>query len=400
MVTTPSDPGCATGCGGGTTTTAHIPVGDGPNFSATKVADKATYIVGEPITYTIIETNSGAGAGSATVTDTVPGIVTVNSVGCVTSVATDSCVAGPQTNNVAGSVTLSAGATATFTITGVTNATGDAQNSVVTTPSDPGCATGCGGGTTTTAHIPVGDGPNFSATKVADKATYIVGEPITYTIIETNSGAGAGSATVTDTVPGIVTVNSVGCVTSVATDSCVAGPRDQQRGRLGHPLGGGHGHLHHHRGDQRQRVTQNSVVTTPSDPGCATGCGGGTATAAHIPVGDGPNFSATKVADKATYIVGEPINYTIVVTNSGTGSGSATVTDTVPGIVTVNSVGCVTTVATDSCVASSQTNNVAGSVTLSAGATATFTITGVTNATGDAKNTEVVTPTTPGCETQ
>ena len=172
-----------------------------PNFSATKTADKSSYIVGQAITYTIVETNSGAGAGSATVTDTVPGLVTVNSVSCVTSVATDTCVPGPQTNNVAGSVTLSPGATATFTITGVTNATGDAKNSVVTTPTDPGCATGCGGGTFTTGHIPVGDGPNFSATKTADKSSYIVGQAITYTIVETNSGAGAGSATVTDTVP-------------------------------------------------------------------------------------------------------------------------------------------------------------------------------------------------------
>ena len=224
-MTTPTDPGCATGCGGGTFTTGHIPVGDGPNFSATKTADKSSYIVGQAITYTIVETNSGAGAGSATVTDTVPGLVTVNSVSCVTSVATDTCVPGPQTNNVAGSVTLSPGATATFTITGVTNATGDAENSVVTTPTDPGCATQCGGG-----HSP----PRISrwpAIRISSRPRPPTRAPTSWErpsptrLSVTNNGMGSGSAIVTDTVPALDSVSKVACVTSVATDTCVPGPQ-------------------------------------------------------------------------------------------------------------------------------------------------------------------------------
>ena len=105
---------------------------------STKTADQTSYVVGQAITYTIVVTNSGAGAGSASVTDTVPALDSVSKVACVTSVATDTCVPGPQTNNVAGSVTLSPGASATFTISGVTNAAGDAQNAEVVTATTTG----------------------------------------------------------------------------------------------------------------------------------------------------------------------------------------------------------------------------------------------------------------------
>ncbi len=146
-----------------------------PNFSSTKTADQTSYVVGQAITYTIVVTNSGSGAGSASVTDTVPALVSVSKVTCVTSVATDTCAAGPQTNKVAGSVTLSPGASATFTIAGVTNAAGDAQNAEVVTATTMGCTTQCGGGKVSTGSLPVAVPAALAAIDPPDPALAFTG---------------------------------------------------------------------------------------------------------------------------------------------------------------------------------------------------------------------------------
>ena len=105
---------------------------------------------------------------------------------------------------------------------------------------------------------------------------------------------------------------------------------------------------------------KNTAAIDPSTPGCTTQCGGGTASTPSLPVGSGPFFTQTKTADASSYIVGQAITYTVGISNTGTSTGSATVTDTVPSNVTVSAVTCAAATGSDTCTAGPQTNAVSG----------------------------------------
>jgi uncharacterized repeat protein (TIGR01451 family) len=161
--------------------------GPTPFFVGAKTTDLSTYIVGQSVTYTININNTGAGTGAATVTDPVPADVTVSSVTCTFS-AGGACTPGPQANAVAGTVTLPASGTATFLVVGAVNTAGDLTNTATIAATTPGCTTQCGGGPATTASVTAGDAPFFTQTKTADQPSYLVGQPITYLAVTSNSG--------------------------------------------------------------------------------------------------------------------------------------------------------------------------------------------------------------------
>jgi uncharacterized repeat protein (TIGR01451 family) len=396
----PSTPGCSTQCGGGPATTGPLVATANPLFTQTKTADAASYIVGQPITYTITVTNAGAGPGKATVADTVPPAVTVAAVSCAVTGSNTCDTAGSSGNTVAGAASLVPNGTATFTVSGTVTSAGNATNIATITPTTVGCTSQCGGGQASTPPLPVGNDPVFTQTKTTDATSYIIGQPITYAITVTNIGLAAGTATASDTVPSTVGSVAVTCA-ATGTGTC------DTTGSAGNTVAGavslGPNEV------ATFRVTgvvtgvgdvANAATITPTTPGCTSQCGGGTATTPPTPARGNPVFMQTKVADKSSYIVGEPITYTITITNIGFGPGTASLADTVPVPVTSVTVQCSANPPSGCGTAGTSGNDVTGQVLLGPGESAVFTVLGTVTNAGDLTNTAVITPTTPGCSTQ
>ena len=111
----------------------------------------------------------------------------------------------------------------------------------------------------------------------------------------------------------------------------------------------------------------------------------------------GPHFTQAKTSDKPTYSVGQPITYTVTVTNDGQAPGTADLADPVPAGVTVADVTCAGQGGA-ACTASHTDNAVSGTIDAPAGGSAAFTITGTTTEGPTLHNVAVVTPTTAGCD--
>ena len=302
--------------------------GPAPFFVQAKTSDLSTYIVGQSITYTITVTNTGGASGSATVTDPVPAIVSVSAVTCTPSVGS-SCLPGPQTNSVAGSVALLANGIATFLVTGTVNAPGTLTNTAAVTTTTVGCSTQCGGGPASTPALTAttsggGSTPFLTEAKSANRSSFVVGQAITYTISVGNTGTAAGAATVTDPVPSIVTVSSVTCTTS-AGGACTPGPQtNAMAGTVSLPASGTASFLVAGTVTAAGTLT-NTATVAATTAGCTTQCGGGPATTPALSAttsgGGGTStpadLSVTKTLDQPAITAGAPITYLAVTSNSG-----------------------------------------------------------------------------------
>ncbi|HEV2474950.1 MAG TPA: hypothetical protein VGX22_00315, partial [Candidatus Dormibacteraeota bacterium] len=172
-----------------------------PHVNITKAADNATVNSGDPMGFTIMVGNSGAGvARSVSLSDSLPTGVTwlispaYSGPGtCSLSGATPqilSCAFGDMNSGASVSVHVSATAP---------NAT-----QACTTLSYPNVATASAtndGSVQANATITV-DCPNLTITKTADAISVNAGSPIGFTVTLTNAGPGdANGVTLTDTLP-------------------------------------------------------------------------------------------------------------------------------------------------------------------------------------------------------
>jgi uncharacterized repeat protein (TIGR01451 family) len=137
------------------------------------------------------------------------------------------------------------------------------------------------------------------------------------------------------------------------------------------------------------------AITLPSLSATLVGglSGGTTATGdLSTAVITAPSISVTKTDGVTTTYQGASLTYTVVVTNSGTYTVTATVTDTIPAGLTGATWTC-TASAGSSCAAASGSGNVNTSATLLASGTATYTVTAtVTASSGTIANTVTATP--------
>ena len=208
-------------CTGSNTCTSTVtnPV---PNFSVHKTdvpGDTQPVTPGATVPYTVTIHNTGDGAGHAVITDTLPSNLTISGTpDCATSGA-DTCTV---TNTTGGTwtfaVTMAAGDSATVTFSAVVSATDTAD--VVNTAT---ITTGpCNGDNTCTSKVtnPV---PNFSVLKTdvpGNNQPVTPGATVPYTVAIHNTGDGAGSAVITDTLPSNLTISGTpDCATSGA-DTC------------------------------------------------------------------------------------------------------------------------------------------------------------------------------------
>ena len=196
------------------------------DLAITKTDGTATAVPGAPVTYTIVASNAGPSAVTgAPVTDTLPAIVTGATWTCTAS-AGSTCPASGN-GNIAASVDLLAGGTATFTLTGTIDpgATGSLVNTAgIAPPSgvlDLNLANNAA--TDTDTLTPQAD---LSLAKSDTPDPVAPGAALTYSIEVTNLGPSTSpSMAITDLLPGQVTFvsASAGCVNIAGSINCALG---------------------------------------------------------------------------------------------------------------------------------------------------------------------------------
>jgi len=369
------------------------------DLTITKTDGTGTYTPGTSTTYTIVVTNNGpSSVSTASVIDNLPAGVTSAAWTCLASVG-GSCAAPNGTGNINTTVNLAPGATATFTVVAQisSTATGNLVNTASVQPpagvTDP--VPGNNSATDTDTPTPVSD---LAITKTDGSATYTPGASTTYTITVSNAGPSAvTNAPVTDTFPAAVTSATWTCVASGGS-TCGAPNGSGNISTTVNLLVGGTATFTV-TAQISAAATGNLVNTaTVAAPAGTTdptpGNNSATDTDTPAPVAD---LAVTKTDGSATYTAGTNTVYTMVVSNSGPSNiTGATVTDNLPAgqvNVAASSWTCVAT-AGSSCGAPSGSGNIATTVNLIVGGSATFTYTVpvLAGASGNLTNTVTVNP--------
>ncbi|MEO8264284.1 MAG: hypothetical protein ABI706_02115 [Ilumatobacteraceae bacterium] len=345
------------------------------NLSIVKTDGAASAVPGAPITYTIVVSNAGPSAvAGAAVTDVIPAALNAASWTCTAS-AGGSCGAASGTGDIVTTVALQAGATATYTLSAVVDAAaiGNLTNTatvaapvgvVDTTVSD-------NASTDTDTLTPAVD---LAITKTDGVASVVPGTSTTYTISVTNSGpSSAVGAQITDLLPAEIAAATWGC-TAAGGATC------------GSPSGAGDVTL-----AATVPVGGSVTITVVADISpTATGLVVNTATVVAPPgvVDTNPandtatdsdalnpvaDLSITKTDGLAFALPGDPVTYTIVVTNVGPSAVvGAPVTDVMPaGLVGVT---WTCGASAGSACSAGGAGDIATTVDLAVGGTATFTI--------------------------
>ena len=197
----------------------RLPTAD---LSCTKTDGVVQKIAGEPVTYTIVVSNSEPNAVvGATVTDGVPGAIFGATWTCA---ITGGGTCGPGgSGSISDTLTLLIGATATYTLTGTIDiqATGTLSNTAGVVP--PSGVTDLDPANDSATDIdtllPAAD---LGITKTDGLERVEPGTPITYTIVGSNAGPHPVSgATVADTIPAGITGATWTCV-AAGGGSCTA----------------------------------------------------------------------------------------------------------------------------------------------------------------------------------
>jgi uncharacterized repeat protein (TIGR01451 family) len=317
--------------------TEVTPLGLVPVLTLTKSAVPNPFVVGQAASYSITVTNNGNAPTTANivVTDTLPTGISLAS-------------ANGTNWSCAGTTTLTCTFTGTLVVSGSTTLTLNVSVSASATNGD-NTATASGGGDPTcpaaarctdTVIVPV-NAPNLSIVK-AGPASATVGVAYNYTLTVDNTGTAdaTANATVTDTVPTGLTINSAGpgCTTVGQLVTCTIAAADLQVSDPAVVI--------------TINVTPTATATSPinnsatvtggGDPDCTVGCGSNVViTTLGSPIAD---LAIVKTAP-ANSTVGQNVTFTIVVTNNGPNTATATMlTDPTPvGLQFVSNSGdCVT----------------------------------------------------------
>ncbi len=310
-------------------------IGPGETDLAITKTGPLTVARGGLLTYTLVVKNNGPLPANGVQVDdplVIPGLTFVsNSVDCTTAFP---CALG----------TLAVGATRTIVSTYAVSAAYAGANPIVNT------ATVSASGTpesfltnnTSTAQTLVADpsAADLSIVKLDSPDVAVAGMPVTYTIVVTNNGPGdALGATVTDTLPAGVTFLS----STASQGSCSgAGPITCSLGTISN---GANATIFVTIKTNSALPTPNPIVnnatvsSTSSDPDPSND-----STTQPTTIVAQTDLSITKAA-AATVIAGNPLVFTIVVTNNGPSDAlNVNVTDPTPtGLVFTSNAGACTT---------------------------------------------------------
>lgn len=289
-----------------------------PAFEVAKTASRDVALPGEDVVYEVTVTNTGTAAGSTTVTDVSGATIADPPAGCeLVSAHELGCTTG----------TLAAGESVSFTYTATLPATytGSPDSEACDPPAYPvrNVATLLNGDIARTV-VCVGAAPDFAIEKTVADATLDPGDDAVYTVEVTNTGSAPGSTSFTDTpdsrydLTGVVAPD--GCTSTDGTFVCAtatlqAGEAQSFTFTLPSPTaytgepGGG-------TCDPDRYLLTNTAVLDD-----------GVASAADVCVAAAPAFTVAKSADDRTVGAGDPVAYTITVTNTGTAAGATSLED-------------------------------------------------------------------------
>lgn len=202
---------------GPTTATDTLTIVRRADLAITKTDNAINVTPGLPTTYTVLITNNGpSGVRGAPVTDTLPSVLLNPSWTCSVS-AGGACLSGGGSGNIAASVDLPTGATATFVVTATVDQTANVgvltNTAAVGIPSGVVDPTPANVATDTSNIVPVAD---LVLTKTDGSTTAVAGTLSTYTIVVTNRGPSA--------VMGATVNDALGNRFLGATWTCVVAP--------------------------------------------------------------------------------------------------------------------------------------------------------------------------------
>ena len=313
-------------------TTITAPVA-GPDLTIAKSHTPNIVNPGGTLTYTVTVSNVGPSpsSGAVTVTETPPAGVTITALSgtgwtCTGATCTRSDALGPGASYPPITVTASVGAgvaSGTLTNTAVVSGGGE-SNTGNNTATDP---------TIIAAPTP---GTDLTITKRHSPLTVVPGQAFTYFIAVLNVGgsASSGVVTVTETPPAGVTITALsglGWTCTVATRTCTRS--DALAPGASYP-------------DISVATTVGASVTPGTLTNTAGVSGGGDSSTGNNTATDpttvtapvaGPDLTLTKTQSGGAVVAGQPITFTLRVTNIGTAptSGNVTVTETPPPGLTI-----------------------------------------------------------------
>ncbi|MCK6073735.1 DUF11 domain-containing protein [Paenibacillus silvae] len=299
-----------------------------PVISIVKSASETNATLGDQLTYTLQVTNTGNLAAQVNVTDTIPaGLTFVPDSVTVNGTARPG--ASPLTGITLGSLAPAGSATVVF------------RASLATLPSPPvlenqGTASYTyqlpsgrnlsGSSVSNIVRIPA-SAPNISISKTVNTADAAVGDALTYTVILTNTGAGAVQNLVLSDIPsagsdfiaGSVTVNGsvqpnaspvAGIPLGTLNSAAVVTVRYQTRVTA---------------------VPTSGVVSNRASAAFTSGSFNGVSSSVTVntPIYQ-PVIQVVKSASTSSLTVGDTFNYNIQITNSGNIPAVITLTDPVP----------------------------------------------------------------------
>ena len=286
-----------------------------PDVNVVKTADDGTIAAGDLAEFTIVVSNDGDGvAKDVTLVDTLPGGVdwSEDSADCSIAAGVLTCSFGD----------LAPGASRTIHVSGETDATDCGELVNVATVSASNEDDDDLDDNASEATITV-ECPNVSVLKTADQGAINAGDLAEFTIVVTSDGDSvAKNVTLVDTLPGGVdwSEDSADCSIAAGVLTCSFGNLDPGQTRTNHVSG------------QTDATDCGELVNvaTVSASNESDDDLGDNASEATITV-ECPTMSIVKEADADVVDAGDPIGFTITVTNAGPGDAyDVEIHDTLP----------------------------------------------------------------------
>jgi gliding motility-associated-like protein/uncharacterized repeat protein (TIGR01451 family) len=300
--------------------TVTTPVTRAADLSVAKVADKTTVVAGDQLKYTITIINNGLStlfAGEAIgVTENLP-----SGFSGLSYASTGGTYSATNNNFVLGSA-LATGQSVSFTISGTVSAAYNAANIVNTVTVTPPTGVTDPVLTNNTAAVttPVTRSTNLAVLKTADKVSVVAGENLVYTIKITNNGIStllAGEAvTVTETLPA-----GYGNLSYASSDGAYSATNHNFI--LASAMASGQSVSFTLTGTVAANYSLSNItntVTVAPPTGIIDPVPGDNTSTVTTPVTRAADLGVTKTASKIQVIAGDPLTYTITITNNGPSS--------------------------------------------------------------------------------